>query len=79
MSSTARLPFHHNNALTLCWSAVLTSGATLAMARKFSASGFWRDIRADRATAFVYIGELCRYLLNQPARQTAIAITRCAS
>ena len=60
------LPFHHNNALTLCWSAVLTSGATLAMARKFSASGFWRDIRASRATAFVYIGELCRYLLNQP-------------
>ncbi len=61
------LPFHHNNALTLCWSAVLTSGATLAMARKFSASGFWRDIRSTRATAFVYIGELCRYLLNRPA------------
>jgi acyl-CoA synthetase (AMP-forming)/AMP-acid ligase II len=60
------LPFHHNNALTLSWSAVLTSGATLAMARRFSASGFWRDIRAHRATAFVYIGELCRYLLDQP-------------
>jgi len=60
------LPFHHNSALTLCWSAVLTTGVTLAMARKFSASGFWRDIRATRATAFIYIGELCRYLLNQP-------------
>lgn len=61
------LPFHHNSALTVSWSAVLTSGATLAMARKFSASTFWSDIRATRATAFVYIGELCRYLLNQPA------------
>jgi len=60
------LPFHHNNALTVCWSAVLTTGATLAMARKFSASGFWSDVRATHATAFVYIGELCRYLLNQP-------------
>ena len=60
------LPFHHNNALTVCWSAVLTTGATLAMARQFSASGFWRDISASGATAFVYIGELCRYLLNQP-------------
>ena len=60
------LPFYHNNALTLCWSAVLTSGATLVMARKFSASGFWTDIRKNHATAFVYIGELCRYLLNQP-------------
>jgi acyl-CoA synthetase (AMP-forming)/AMP-acid ligase II len=61
------LPFYHNNALTLCWSSVLTSGAALAMARKFSASGFWGDIRTTGATAFVYIGELCRYLLSQPA------------
>ena len=60
------LPFYHNNELTLCWSSVLTSGATLAMALKFSASGFWSDIRSTRATAFVYIGEFCRYLLNQP-------------
>jgi fatty-acyl-CoA synthase len=59
------LPFYHNNALTLCWSSVLTSGAALVMVRKFSASGFWSDIRASGATAFVYVGEMCRYLLNQ--------------
>jgi acyl-CoA synthetase (AMP-forming)/AMP-acid ligase II len=64
------LPFYHNNALTLCWSSVLTSGATLAMARKFSASGFWTEIRSTGATAFVYIGEFCRYLLNQPGSTT---------
>jgi acyl-CoA synthetase (AMP-forming)/AMP-acid ligase II len=62
------LPFYHNNALTLCWSSVLTSGATMAMARKFSASRFWDDIRQTNATAFVYIGELCRYLLARPPR-----------
>ena len=61
------LPFYHNSALTLCWSAVLTTGATLAMSRKFSASKFWEEIRATRATAFVYIGELCRYLLAKPS------------
>ncbi len=60
------LPFYHNSALTLCWSAVLTTGSTLAMARKFSASRFWDEIRETRATAFVYIGELCRYLLARP-------------
>jgi acyl-CoA synthetase (AMP-forming)/AMP-acid ligase II len=60
------LPFYHNNALTLCWSSVLTSGAALVIARKFSASGFWNDIRACGATAFVYVGEMCRYLLSQP-------------
>lgn len=61
------LPLFHNNALTVSWSSVLACGATLAVARKFSASGFWRDVKANRATAFTYIGELCRYLLQQPA------------
>lgn len=60
------LPLYHNNALTLSWSAAMGSGATLAIARKFSASRFWDDIHHFNATAFVYIGELCRYLLNQP-------------
>ena len=40
----------------------------LALGRKFSASGFWNEVVANRATAFIYIGELCRYLLNQPEK-----------
>jgi fatty-acyl-CoA synthase len=60
------LPLYHNNALTVCWGAVLADGAALALSRKFSASRFWDEIRACEATAFCYIGELCRYLLNQP-------------
>ncbi|MFP5357111.1 MAG: long-chain-acyl-CoA synthetase [Gammaproteobacteria bacterium] len=60
------LPLYHNNALTVSWGAVLGAGATLALARRFSASGFWQDIRAQGATSFCYIGELCRYLINQP-------------
>lgn len=61
------LPLYHNNALTVSWSAALAAGATLAIDRKFSASRFWDRIRHYDATAFVYIGELLRYLLNQPA------------
>ncbi|UTW47114.1 long-chain-acyl-CoA synthetase [Bacterioplanoides sp. SCSIO 12839] len=61
------LPLYHNNALTVSLAAVLGAGATLAIARKFSVSRFWDDIRQFNATAFCYIGELCRYLLNQPA------------
>ena len=60
------LPLYHNNALTLAWGATLGSGASLAIARKFSASRFWDDIRHHNATTFCYIGELCRYLLAQP-------------
>lgn len=62
------LPLYHNNALTVALSAVLSAGACLAIGEKFSASRFWDDIASSKATAFIYIGELCRYLLNQPSR-----------
>ena len=42
------------------------NGAALAIRRKFSVSNFWNDVNKFNATSFVYIGELCRYLLNQP-------------
>ncbi len=64
------LPLYHNNALTVALSSVLTSGATLALGRSFSASRFWDEVIAADATAFVYIGEVCRYLLNQPPKPT---------
>jgi acyl-CoA synthetase (AMP-forming)/AMP-acid ligase II len=62
------LPLYHNNALTVSWGAVVGAGACLALGRKFSARGFWDEVRRTRATAFCYIGELCRYLLNQPPK-----------
>lgn len=62
------LPLYHNNALTVALSSVLGARATFALGRKFSASGFWNEVIASRATAVIYIGELCRYLLNQPER-----------
>jgi fatty-acyl-CoA synthase len=64
------LPLYHNNALTVALSAVLSSGATLALGKSFSASKFWDDVIHYDATAFVYIGEICAYLLNQPAKDT---------
>jgi len=59
------LPLYHNNALTVAWACTLSAGATLALDRKFSASRFWDRIRHFDATAFAYIGELLRYLLNR--------------
>lgn len=58
------LPLYHNNALTVSMAAVLGAGACIAISRKFSVSKFWDEIRDHGATAFCYIGELCRYLLN---------------
>jgi fatty-acyl-CoA synthase len=36
--------------------------------KRFSASAFWDDVRRYNASHFQYIGEFCRYLLNQPPR-----------
>ncbi|NHN56318.1 long-chain-acyl-CoA synthetase [Calidifontibacter sp. DB0510] len=62
------LPLYHNNSVTVGLTSVLNGGAAMAVAPKFSASKFWEDCIAYDATAFVYIGELCRYLLAQPER-----------
>jgi fatty-acyl-CoA synthase len=64
------LPLYHNNALTVGLSAVLNGGSTLALGKSFSASKFWDEVIRYKATAFVYIGEICAYLLNQPPKPT---------
>ena len=60
------LPFYHGTALYAAWPSAAANGAAMAIRRKFSASGFWKDIARYNAAAFVYIGELCRYLMQQP-------------
>ncbi|HEX3546495.1 MAG TPA: long-chain-acyl-CoA synthetase FadD6 [Mycobacterium sp.] len=64
------LPLYHNNALTVALGSVINAGATLALGASFSASRFWDDVIAVGATAFVYIGEICGYLLSQPPKPT---------
>jgi len=60
------LPLYHSNSVLLATGSVITSGTTMILARRFSANRFWNDIRKHDATSFVYIGELCRYLMNHP-------------
>src|SRR5699024_4032054 len=60
------LPMYHNNALTVALGSVLARGATLAISEHFSASRCWDQVAEARATGMIYIGEICRYLPNQP-------------
>jgi acyl-CoA synthetase (AMP-forming)/AMP-acid ligase II len=62
------LPFFHTNALALSWPTVFANGSAVAIRRKFSVSNFLSDVRKYNATAWCYIGELCRYLMNQAPR-----------
>jgi len=60
------LPFYHGTALSVAWGACAATGACLAIGRRFSARSFLDELCECRADGFVYIGELCRFLLNQP-------------
>jgi citronellyl-CoA synthetase len=60
------LPLYHGTGLFLGVGAAFNSGATMFIRRKFSASNFLPEVREHGVTCFIYIGELCRYLLNTP-------------
>ncbi|MFL2754437.1 MAG: AMP-binding protein [Gammaproteobacteria bacterium] len=61
------LPLYHSTGLLYGWGASLRAGCATIIKPKFSASEFWSDIKKHKATAFVYVGELLRYLMNNPA------------
>ena len=62
------LPLYHGAGGMVVVSAALHLGIPIVLRRRFSASEFWDDVREHQVTAWYYIGELCRYLLNQPPR-----------
>ncbi len=59
-------PLYHNLAIGVAWPAISQTGATLAIRKRFSASEYWKDIHKFQATCSIYVGEIPRYLLNQP-------------
>jgi citronellyl-CoA synthetase len=60
------LPLYHATGLCVCWGSAVSGASGFAIRRKFSASRFWHDVRKYRATTIGYVGELCRYLVDQP-------------
>lgn len=60
------LPLYHGTGLCVSWGSALAGASGFAIRRKFSASQFWDDARKFKATTICYVGELCRYLIDQP-------------
>ena len=63
------LPLYHSTGGLCGIGPALLNGGLLLVKRRFSAGRFWEEVAAEEATLFVYIGELCRYLVNQPERE----------
>ena len=72
------LPLYHSTGGLCAVGAALLNGGALVIKRRFSASQFWDDIASERCTMFVYIGEVCRYLVNQPDTPGELAPIRLA-
>lgn len=63
------LPLFHVNAQMLTTVGSLLSGRPMVLAPRFSASGFFDDLRRHRATVFNYIGAMLTMLYKQPERE----------
>ena len=64
----AAMPLFHSNSLMAGLVPALVAGASLSLARRFSASGFLPDVRRYGATWFNYTGKVLAYLLTTPQR-----------
>jgi fatty-acyl-CoA synthase len=60
------LPLYHSTGGLVGVGVALMNGGALVVKKRFSATQFWPDVVRHGCTMFVYIGELCRYLVNQP-------------
>ncbi len=60
------MPLFHSNAVMAGWSVAVAAGASIALRRKFSASGFIPDVRRFGATYANYVGKPLSYVLATP-------------
>ncbi|MEV0809909.1 AMP-binding protein [Micromonospora sp. NPDC050200] len=60
------MPLFHGNSIMLNFAPAMYVGATVCLARKFSASGFVRDIHRYRPTYVNYVGRALSYVLSVP-------------
>ena len=60
------LPMYHAIGGIVGTGALLVNGGSVVLRKRFSAQAFWPEIAKWQCTIFLYIGELCRYLVDRP-------------
>jgi fatty-acyl-CoA synthase len=63
------MPLFHSNAVVAGYAVALCGGATMALAPRFSASGFLSDVRRYGATYMNYVGKPLAYVLQTPRKE----------
>ncbi|MET3860707.1 fatty-acyl-CoA synthase [Dietzia sp. 2505] len=62
------MPLFHSNAIMSGFSPAIAVGATMVLARRFSATRFGEDIRRYGVTYMNYVGKPLAYILDTPVR-----------
>ncbi|WP_137723247.1 long-chain-fatty-acid--CoA ligase [Prescottella subtropica] len=62
------MPMFHSNAMIAAWSVALAGHTSIAMRRKFSASGFLPDVRRYGVTYANYVGKPLSFIVSTPER-----------
>ena len=60
------LPLYHATGGLCGVGIALTNGGSVVVRSKFSVSHFWDEVVEHKANMVMYVGELCRFLLNAP-------------
>lgn len=60
------LPLYHATGGLCGVGCALSFGGALIVRPRFSATAFWSDAVRFEASLFMYVGELCRFLVNSP-------------
>ena len=60
------LPLYHATGGLCGVGCAIGFGGALIIRNRFSATNFWPDAARFKATMFMYVGELCRFLVNSP-------------
>ncbi|KAJ8921036.1 hypothetical protein NQ315_015832, partial [Exocentrus adspersus] len=64
------LPLYHTAGGCMTVGQMLIYGSTIVIRKKFSASGYFADCRKYKCTIAQYIGEMCRYILAVPPKDS---------
>ncbi|MCP2338583.1 fatty-acyl-CoA synthase [Actinomadura rupiterrae] len=73
------MPLFHGNAVMINLAMATHAGATIAMRRRFSASGFLPDVRRYGVTFFNYVGRALAYILATAERPDDANNTLCSA
>jgi fatty-acyl-CoA synthase len=63
------MPLFHSNSIMVGWAPSIIAGASVGLARRFSASGWLADVRRYNATYWNYTGKPLAYLLATSERE----------